>query len=152
MNNLKERINADLKSAMLARDELVTQTLQGLKSAILYEEVAKKVRESGLDEAAIEQVIAREVKKRDEAAELFEKGGNALSAEKERAEKKVLVVYLPEQMSEEELGTVVAAVIAELKPEGPKDMGRVIGAVKAKVGNAGDGSLIAKLVKDSLQS
>jgi uncharacterized protein YqeY len=152
MSNLKERINADLKSAMIARDELTTQTLQGLKSAILYEEVAKKVRETGLDEAAIEQVIAREVKKRDEAAELFDKGGNAASAEKERTEKKVLAVYLPEQMSEEELSAVVAATISELKPDGPKDMGRVIGAVKAKVGNAGDGSLIAKLVKDSLQS
>lgn len=152
MSNLKERINADLKSAMIARDELTTQTLQGLKSAILYEEVAKNLRETGLEEAAIEQVVAREVKKRDEAAELFEKGGNAASAEKERAEKKVLAVYLPEQMSEEELVAVVTTVIAELKPEGPKDMGRVIGAVKAKVGNAGDGSLIAKLVKDSLQS
>ena len=152
MSNLKERINADLKSAMIARDELTTQTLQGLKSAILYEEVAKKVRETGLDEAAIEQVIAREVKKRDEAAELFDKGGNAASAEKERTEKKVLAVYLPEQMSEEELSAVVAATISELKPDGPKDMGRVIGAAKAKVGNAGDGSLIAKLVKDSLQS
>jgi uncharacterized protein YqeY len=151
MSNLKERINADLKSAMLARDELTTQTLQGLKSAILYEEVAKKVRETGLDEQSIEQVIAREVKKRDEAAELFERGGNTASAEKERAEKQVLAVYLPEQMSEAELATVVAEVVAELKPEGPRDMGRVIGAVKAKVGNAGDGSLIAKLVKDSLQ-
>ena len=151
MSNLKERINADLKSAMLARDELTTQTLQGLKSAILYEEVAKKVRETGLDEQSIEQVIAREVKKRDEAAELFEKGGNTASAEKERAEKQVLAVYLPEQMSEAELAAVVAEVVTELKPEGPRDMGRVIGAVKAKVGNAGDGSLIAKLVKDSLQ-
>lgn len=151
MSNLKERINADLKSAMLARDELTTQTLQGLKSAILYEEVAKKVRETGLDEQSIEQVIAREVKKRDEAAELFEKGGNTASAEKERAEKQVLAVYLPEQMSEADLAAVVAEVVAELKPEGPRDMGRVIGVVKAKVGNAGDGSLIAKLVKDSLQ-
>jgi uncharacterized protein YqeY len=152
MSNLKERINADLKSAMIARDVVTTQTLQGLKSAILYEEVAKNLREAGLEEAAIEQVVAREVKKRDEAAELFEKGGNTASAEKERAEKKVLAIYLPEQMSEKELVAVVTDVIAKLKPEGPKDMGRVIGAVKAKVGNAGDGSLIAKLVKDSLQS
>jgi uncharacterized protein YqeY len=137
MSNLKERINADLKSAMIARDELTTQTLQGLKSAILYEEVAKKVRETGLDEAAIEQVIAREVKKRDEAAELFDKGGNAASAEKERTEKKVLAVYLPEQMSEEELSAVVATTISELKPDGPKDMGRVIDAVLGYPGDDG---------------
>lgn len=151
MSVLKDRINADLKSAMLARDEVKTQTLQGLKSAILYEEVAKKVRETGLDEAGIEQIVAREVKKRDEAAELFEKGGNAASADKERTEKQLLSVYLPEQMSEEELKEVIQKAIAELKPEGPKDMGRVIGAVKAKVGNTADGALVAKLVKESLQ-
>lgn len=151
MSALKEKIQADLKTAMLARDELTVQTLQGLKSAILYEEVAKKVRETGLQEAEIEQVVAREVKKRDEAAALFEQGGNLESAAKERKEKEVLSVYLPEQLSEAEVKTVVAAVIAEVKPEGPKDMGRVIGAVKAKVGNTAEGALVAQLVKESLQ-
>ena len=151
MSELKKRIDADLKSAMLARDTLTTQTLQGLKSAILYEEVAKKLRETGLDEAQIEQVIAREAKKRDEAAGLFERGGNQASADKERAEKEVLSAYLPAQLGEDELKSIIESVIAELKPEGPKNMGRVIGVVKAKVGNAADGALVAKLVKDSLQ-
>lgn len=152
MSVLKDRINADLKTAMIARDTVKTQTLQGLKSAILYEEVAKKLRETGLDEAQIEQVVAREAKKRDEAAELFEKGGNMPSAEKERTEKKFLSVYLPEQLSEDEILKVVKEVIADVKPEGVKDMGRVIGAVKAKVGNTADGAIVAKLVKESLQS
>lgn len=151
MSVLKDRIQADVKTAMLARDELKTQTLQGLKSAILYEEVAKNARETGLDDTSIEQVIAREVKKRAEAAELFEKGGNAASAEKERAEKEILSVYLPKQLSEEEIAVAVKEIVAELKPEGPKDMGRVIGAVKSKLGNAADGALVAKLVKESLQ-
>lgn len=151
MSGLKERINADLKSAMLARDAVKTQTLQGLKSAILYEEVAKKVRETGLDEAGIEQVIAREVKKRDEAAQLFEQGGNSEGAAKERAEKEILSVFLPEQLSEAEVQKLVEAAVAEVKPEGVKDMGRVIGAVKAKAGNTADGALVAKLVKESLQ-
>ena len=151
MTSLKERINADLKSAMLSRDSVKTQTLQGLKAAILNEEVAKKVRDTGLDEVSIEQVIVREAKKRDEAAELFEKGGNTESAAKERSEKEILSVYLPEQMSEDEVKKVIDAVVAELKPEGPKDMGRVIGAVKSKVGNAADGAMVAKLVKESLQ-
>lgn len=148
---LKDTINADLKAAMLARDTLKTQTLQGLKSAILYEEVAKKIRDTGLDDAQIEQLIAREVKKRDEAAELFERGGNQQSADKERAEKDVLNAYLPAQLSEREVEAVVKDVLSELKPEGPKDMGRVIGAVKAKVGMSADGALVAKLVKNSLQ-
>lgn len=151
MSALKDRIYADLKSAMLARDGVKVQTLQGLKSAILYEEVAKKVRDTGLDEPQIEQVIAREAKKRDEAAELFDKGGNAESAAKERTEKEILKVYLPEQMSEAEISIVVHEVIAELKPDGMKDMGRVIGAVKGRLGNTADGAIVAKLVKESLQ-
>ncbi|MFZ1458711.1 MAG: GatB/YqeY domain-containing protein [Candidatus Saccharimonadales bacterium] len=151
MSALKDTIQADLKTAMLARDTLRTQTLQGLKSAILYEEVAKKIRETGLPEEDIEKIIARECKKRDEAAELFEQGGNTESAAKERAEKEILSAYLPEQMDEAALSAIIATAIDEIKPDGAKDMGRVIGAVKARVGNAADGGLIAKLVKDALQ-
>lgn len=148
---LTERIAADFKTAMLARDAFATELLSGLKAAVLNEEVAKGVRDTGLSEEAVEQIIAREVKKRDEAAVLFAQGGNEASAEKERKEAELLKAYLPEQMSEDELKTLVEAVVAELKPEGMKDMGRVIGAVKAKTGNAADGSLIANLVKASLQ-
>lgn len=148
---LTERIAADFKTAMLARDSFATELLSGLKAAILNEEVAKGARETGLSEEVIEQLIAREVKKRDEAAVLFEQGGNQASADKERKEAEVLKTYLPEQMSEDELKQLVDEVITELKPEGMKDMGRVIGAVKAKTGNAADGSLIANLVKSSLQ-
>lgn len=151
MSTLKATIDADLKSAMLARDELRTTTLRGLKAVILNEEVAKHLRETGLENAQIEQLIAREVKKRDEAAELFERGGNQASADKERAEKVILSAYLPKQLSEQELSAIIATSIDEIKPEGAKDMGRVIGAVKAKVGNTADGAMIAKLVKDSLQ-
>lgn len=149
--SLIDRVNADLKVAMLARESLRVETLRGLKAAILNEEVAKKVRDTGLDDSAIEQLIAREAKKRDESAALFEQGGNQASADKERAEKVILSVYLPEQLSETEIHSLVEETIAELKPEGMKDMGRVIGAVKAKTGNTADGALVAKLVKDSLQ-
>ena len=148
---LKEQIDADLKTAMLARDEFTTTTLRGLKAAILNEEVAKGARETGLSEEAIEQLIAREAKKRDEAAKLFEQGGNQASADKERAEKELLGAYLPEQLSEEDVKKLVEEVIAEIQPEGMKDMGRVIGAVKARAGNSADGALVAKLVKESLQ-
>jgi uncharacterized protein YqeY len=151
MSILKERINADLKSAMLSRDTLKTQTLQGLKAAILNEEVAKKIRDTGLPEEQIEQLIAREAKKRDEAAELFEKGGNQASADKERAEKELLTAYLPEQMDEAAVLSLIKTIIEELGATGPKDMGRVIGAVKAKTGASADGALVAKLVKDQLQ-
>lgn len=151
MSGLKDRLNADLKSAMLARDVLATQTLQGLKAVILNEEVARKVRDIGLEEAVIEQLIAREAKKRDEAAVLFEQGGNVASAAKERQEKVILQAYLPVQLSDDEVKRLVADMITEIHAEGPKDMGRVIGAVKAKAGNAADGALVAKLVKEQLQ-
>lgn len=148
---LTERIAANFKDAMLARDSFKTELLSGLKAAILNEEVAKGARDTGLSEEAIVQLIAREAKKRDEAAGLFEQGGNLESASKERREAEVLKTYLPEQMSEEEVKALVETVIAEEKPEGMKDMGRVIGAVKAKAGNSADGALVAKLVKESLQ-
>ena len=148
---LKERIAADFKTAMLARDSFATELLSGLKAVILNEEVARGARETGLSEETTEQLIAREVKKRDEAAGLFEQGGNQTSADKERKEAEVLKTYLPEQMSEEDVKKLVGEVVAELKPEGMKDMGRVIGAVKAKAGNAADGALVAKLVKESIQ-
>lgn len=147
---LKEQIDADLKTAMLARDEFTTTTLRGLKADILNEEVAKNARDTGLSDEVIEQLIAREAKKRDEAANLFEQGGNQASADKERAEKELLGKYLPEQLSEEELTGLVDEAIAELKPEGMKDMGRVISAVKARAGNAADGAVLARLVKERL--
>lgn len=150
-NKLSERIAADFKAAMLARDSFTTELLSGLKAAILNEEVAKGARDTGLSEEAIEALIAREVKKREEAAGLFEQGGNQDSADKERKEAKLLKNYLPEQLSEDELKALIAEVIAEVKPEGMKDMGRVIGGVKAKAGNSADGALVAKLVKESIQ-
>ncbi len=151
MSQLKDKIQADLKEAMLARDALRTQTLQGLKAVILNEEVAKKVREEGLDDTAIEQLVAREAKKRDEAAGLFEQGGNQESADKERAEKEILSAYLPEQLSEEDIAKLVDEVVAEINPAGPQDMGKVIGGVKARAGNTADGATVARLVKEKLQ-
>lgn len=151
MGAMIERINADLKTAMLARDAFQTETLRGLKAAILNEEVATGKRDTGLSDEDIEKLIAREAKKRDEAANLFEQGGNQESADKERREKVLLSQYLPEQLSTEAVKKLVDDAVAEIQPEGMKDMGRVIGVVKAKTGNAADGALVAQLVKEKLQ-
>jgi len=148
--SLKGRIAADLKAAMLSRNELTTTTLRGIKAAILNEEVAKGLRETGLEDAAIEQIIAKESKKRDEAAEMFERGGNQASADKERAEKEIISVYLPTQLSEDELSKLIDTVIETMQPDGMKDIGKVIGTVKVQVGNSADGAMIARLVKQSL--
>lgn len=149
---LKERIDADLKTAMLARDSFLVETLRGLKSAILAEEVAKQKREEGLSDTEVEQIFAREAKKRDESAGLFERGGNQESADKERAEKVVIQKYLPEQLSSEELESLIEEVIAQTGASSMQDMGKVIGGVKTKAGNSVDSALVAKLVKEKLSA
>lgn len=93
--SLTDRISADLKTAMLARDAFTTETLRGLRAAILNEEVAKGTRDTGMNDEDVEKLIAREVKKRDESARLFTQGGNQESADKELHEKELLSQYLP---------------------------------------------------------
>lgn len=147
--SLKQRIDADVKSAMLARDSERVDVLRGLKGAILNEEITTGQREAGLDDDAVERVIAREIKKREEAAQLYDKGGNAASADKERAEKEMLSAYLPQQLSDEELEAVVKTVLDELGEAA--HMGKAIGAVKQKVGTAADGARIAAAVQRALK-
>lgn len=147
---LKERIQNDTKAALLGGDRFVGDTLRNLKAAILNEEVAQGKRDEGLDDAEIEKIIAREVKKRNESITLYEQNGRLELAEDERKEAEVLSRYLPKQLSEEELGEIIDRKIAELGAEGPQAMGQVIGAVKAEAGNAADGSLVAKIVKEKL--
>lgn len=148
---LKEQIQNDMKAAMLSGDRFVGDVLRDLKAAILNEEVATGQREAGLDDEAIEKVIAREVKKRAESIRLYRDNDREELAEAEEKEVAVLEKYLPEQLSEAELNQVVDTVIAEEKPDGMRDMGRVIGAVKSQVGNSADGATISQLVKQKLQ-
>lgn len=145
--SLKERIDADLKQAMLARDADMTQILRDLKSAFLYEEVARGARDTGLTDSEYERIIAREVKKRDESIVLYEQGGNADSASKEAAERDVLAVYLPQPLSDDELALVVDQVIDSM--DDPQ-MGQVIGEIKSRVGTRADGSRIAQAVRGRL--
>lgn len=148
--SLKTQLDQDLKSAMLARDSFLTDLLKGIKSAILNQEIASGKREDGLSEAEVESLLAREAKKRDEAANLFEQGGNQELADKERAEKKVIAKYLPEQLSVEDIEKLVTEAIASTGATEVKDLGKVIGQVKAKAGNSADGALVAKIAKDQL--
>ncbi len=144
--SLKEKINADLKVSMLARDSFSTNVLRGLKAAILSEEVAKNKREEGLDDSEIESVIVREVKKRNEAAKLLDEE----RANNELKEAEILSKYLPEMMNEEEVLKIVQNEISKLDEKSPKQMGQVIGSIKAKYGNSIDGSMLAKMVKEEL--
>ncbi|HEX7484370.1 MAG TPA: GatB/YqeY domain-containing protein, partial [Candidatus Saccharimonadales bacterium] len=139
---LKQRITDDLKAALLGGDRFVGETLRNLKAAILNEEVAQNKREEGLDDATVEQIIAREVKKRNESIKLYIQGDRNDLAEVEQKEVDVIKVYLPKQLTEDEVKAIVDAAIAQLGAAGMADMGKVIGVVKSKVGNTADGALV----------
>lgn len=148
---MNEKLQADLKAAMIAKDAFLLDIIKGLKSAILYEAVAKGKKDEGLNDDEILTVIAREAKKRDDSATIYVGAGNKEAAEREIAEAEVLRKYLPEQLTEEELTEVIDNVIAQTGADSMKDMGRVIGAVKAEVGAKGDGAKISMIVKAKLQ-
>jgi uncharacterized protein YqeY len=148
---LKERIDSDLKAALLGGDRFKSETLRGLKAAILNEEVAQNKRAEGLGDLVNEQVVARELKKRNESATVYEQNGRADMAADERREAEILAVYLPDQLGDEELNVVIEATVQQLGANGMGDMGKVIGTVKSKVGNTADGAKIAELVKKALQ-
>lgn len=148
---LKTELEAELKASLLKGDRLRAEVLRGLKAAILNEEVAKGQREAGLDDAAVEQVIAREVKKRQESQAIYLANNREDLAETESHELAVLKTYLPDQLDEVEVREAVQAAIDELGASGVKAMGQVIGNIKAKHGAAVDGALGARLTKELLQ-
>lgn len=150
--SMKNQIDADIKTAMLAGDKVLVTTLRGLKANILNAEVAEGVRDAGLDDDKIISLLQKEAKKRQESIELYIQGGNQEKADLEAEEKKVIERYLPEQLSEEEVAATVDEIIKSTGASGMQAMGQVIGAVKAKLGATADGSLIARLVKEKLGS
>ncbi|HUD10380.1 MAG TPA: GatB/YqeY domain-containing protein [Candidatus Saccharimonadales bacterium] len=148
--SLKEQIERDLKTALLAGDATRVTTLRSVKSVILNEEVAKGVRDSGLNDESIIQLLAKESKKRQESADLYRQGSANDRAKQELDEKAIIDAYLPEQLSEEKLQTIVDETVKSLNVSGQQAMGQVITQVKQKVGAAADGSVIARLTKERL--
>ncbi|MGW3913102.1 GatB/YqeY domain-containing protein [Streptomyces sp. NPDC005070] len=152
MTTLKSKLQADLNAAIKGRDELRSSTIRLTLSAITNEEVAGKTKRELSDEE-VQKVIAREAKKRREAAEAFAQGGRSESAERERAEGEVLAVYLPKQLSDDELRQIVAQAVEEAKAagaEGPRAMGAVMKIVNPKVAGQAEGGRVAAAVKQLL--
>ena len=147
---LKEQLQSDMKAALLGGNRFEGDVIRGLKAAILNEEVARNKRDEGLSDAEIEQVIAREVKKRRESIALYAQNGRQDLADDEKREVEVLERYLPEQLSEDEIRQMVDAVMTELDVQGPQAMGQVIGAVKKQAGNTVDGARLAAIVKEEI--
>ena len=149
---LSDTIQNDLKAALLGGDRFKADVLRGLKAAILNEEVASGKRDEGLADDEIERIIGREVKKRAESFRMYSENGRQELADNERAESAILEVYLPKQLTEDEVVEVVEQTIDEMGATGMQSMGLVIKSVKEKVGNTADGALIAATVKHKLSS
>ncbi|MBN9740173.1 glutamyl-tRNA amidotransferase [Amycolatopsis sp. A1MSW2902] len=149
MTTLKATLHDDLTTAIKARDQLRSATLRLTLSAIGYEETAgDTARELSDDE--VQKIITREVKKRRDAAEAFEKAGRAESAERERAEAEVLTAYLPAQLSDDELRTLVTEAVTESGASGMARMGAAMKAVQPKIAGRAEGSRVAAEVKRQL--
>ncbi|PIS17508.1 MAG: glutamyl-tRNA amidotransferase [Candidatus Nealsonbacteria bacterium CG09_land_8_20_14_0_10_42_14] len=152
---LKEKIQADLKSAVKGKKEVAVSTLRMLLAAVLNKEKEKRYKlkeekDVQLTDEEIMETIASEAKKRREAVLEFEKGNRADLAEKEKEEIEVLRKYLPEQMSEEEIRKLVKEAIEKVGAKEPKDMGKVMGELAPQIKGKADGSLVSRIVKESL--
>jgi uncharacterized protein YqeY len=144
---LKEKLMEDLKSAMKEKDEIKKNTVQMVRAGILQIEKDKGIE---VEDNQIIDIIAKEVKKRKDAAIDFEKGGREDLVEKNNKEIEILSAYLPKQLSKEEIKAIVKEIIAEVNATTIKDMGKVMKSAKEKIGAAADGKTINEVVKSLL--
>ena len=142
--SLQERVSQEIKAAMLAKAADRLSALRMLKSAMGYVQIERKT--DSLPDADVVAIVQKEVKKRRDSVEQFEKGGRAELAAKEKEEIVVLEAFLPKALSPEELEKLVRAAIEELGATSKKDMGAVIKAVQAKAAGSADGKSISTLV------
>jgi hypothetical protein len=147
--SLKEKLQNDLTDAMRARDEIRSSTIRMILTSIKNEEVAgKEARE--LNDSEIITVLSREAKKRREAAEAFDQAGAKDRADQERAEGIVIGEYLPKQLTEDEIKSLIATAMSETGASTPAQMGLVMKSLQPKIAGKADGGLVSSLVKAAL--
>lgn len=141
-----DRIQSDTVDARMKRDDVTLGTLSLLKSELVR---ASKEGSAGgrIDDELVQRVARKEVKRREEAIDLYRKAGRDEAARREAAEMEVLRRYLPASMSEQEIEAEVRAVIAEVKPEGPKGFGLVMKAATARLAGKADGTQVAAVAR-----
>ena len=147
--SLVDQIDADIKSAMLARDKVRLEALRNIKKALIEAKTAKAGQEALSDEVAL-KVIAKLAKQGKDSADIYKDQNRQDLYDQEMEQVKVLESYLPAKMSDEELTAAVQGIINELGAESMKDMGRVMGAANAKLAGQADGKDIAAKVKNLL--
>ena len=143
--SLKEQIKADIKEAMRAKDTAKRDTLRNLSAAIKQIEVDERKE---LNDCDVEAILTKYVKQRKDALTQFIEAGRDDLVAKERAELQVVKSYLPEPLSDKELEVKVKEIISEIGATSMKDMGKIMSAIKKKVGSRADGSKINRLVKE----
>jgi uncharacterized protein YqeY len=143
--SLKIKIDAAIKTAMLAKDQGKLLALRSIKSLILLEETKEGVN-GALTEEAEMKILNKAAKQRRDSLEIFKTQGRADLAEKEQAELSIIEEFLPKQLSPEELETKIKEFITQVGATGPADMGKVMGATKSLAGLA-DGKAISEMVK-----
>ncbi|HET6274979.1 MAG TPA: GatB/YqeY domain-containing protein [Candidatus Cybelea sp.] len=148
MGTLKDRIASDLKEAMRARDQLRLNTLRSALSGFIYKRTESGQELSDADEL---DVVRRLVKQRGDSLTEFEKAGRTDLADKERAEREILVAYLPAQRSAAEIREIVQSILAELPPES-RNAGGVMKVVMPQLRGVADGNLVREIVTELLAS
>jgi uncharacterized protein len=147
--SIKDTITEDMKTAMRNKESDRLLTIRMLQAAIKQKEVDERIT---LDDAQVIAIVDKLVKQRKDSITAFESGNRQDLADKEKAEMVILQAYLPQRMSEDEVKAVVKAIVAELGASGPGDMGKVMGAVKAKLAGKADMSQVSSAVKAALTS
>ena len=145
--SLKEKITEDMKNAMRAGEKERLATIRMILAAIKQREVDERIQ---LDDAQVLAAVEKMIKQRKEAIAQFESGGRADLVAKESAEIAILQAYLPAQLSEAEIGALIAAAIASTGASSIKDMGKVMGVVKAQAQGKADMGKVSALIKAKL--
>jgi len=144
---LKAKLNQDLKEALKAKDEAKLRTVRMLLAAIKNFEVEKM---GPATDEEIFQIMSKEIKKRQEAIEMYEKGGRPDLAQAEKQEVEVIQSYMPNQLSEEEIRELARKVISEMNLKSPKDVGTAMKVIMPQVKGRADGKLVNKIVSELL--
>ena len=147
---LAQQVDSDLKDAMRAKDATRLGVLRMLKSALKYGAIEKSGADAELSDADVVQVIRKQAKQRQDSIASFEKGGRLELVEKEKAELAILNSYLPQQLGPDELAKVVRQTIAEVGAGSKAQMGAVMKALQAKVGDRADGRTLSQEVQKQL--
>ena len=147
--NFEQQINDDLKEAMKSVDKLKLETLRSLRASII--EFSKNGTGKELAEEDAQKILLNAAKKRKDAIEMYQQAGRQDLLEKEQAELAIIASYLPEQLTEEQVLTVLRGLISQLGAEGPKDMGKVMGVAMKELRGKADGTLVQQCLKSLLQ-